>query len=65
MWVAIVLVFFLGSDGNVREQQFVSRNAYETSTACLQAAGNTVIQALPEDENIRGYAVTCRQMPTV
>lgn len=65
MWIAIVVIFFLGADGTLREEEFTSRSAFATSTECLQSAGRTVIQALPEDTSVRGYAVACRELPTV
>lgn len=65
MWMAVVIIFFLGADGSLQEQEFRSRETFQTSTECLQGAGRAVIQAVPEDDRVRGYAVACQRVPTV
>ncbi len=65
MWVAIVIIFFLGTDGALHESEFRSSETYASATECLQAAGTAVVQALPENNNVRGYAVACQREETV
>jgi hypothetical protein len=65
MWFAFIVVLFLSPEGQLEERVFRSEVRYESSTQCLQQAGQSIINAVPQDQNIRAYSVICRQEPQV
>jgi len=63
MFFAIIMILTIGIDGQVYPRELRTAPQYETRAECLQSVGDAIQDALPADDRVAGFSVTCVRLP--